>query len=124
MNILLIRPEPHRATIGLQSLMICEPLELMTLAAVLLVNGHNVTILDMIVEWRSLKHFIRKYRPDLVGVTGYIHTNARNTLLREIQGTADCSVQPVRKVGYSAFGCETRQTICATVLRSNHKAVL
>jgi len=72
MNILLIRPKPHRATIGLQNVMICEPLELMTLAAVLRANEHTVTILDMILERRSLKHFIHKYQPETVGITGYI----------------------------------------------------
>ena len=28
MRILLIRPKPHKETIGLQNVMICEPLEL------------------------------------------------------------------------------------------------
>jgi len=73
MNILLIRPKPCGASIGLQSVMICEPLELMTLAAVLRANGHAVTILDMILERRAaLTYFVRKYSPDIVGITGYI----------------------------------------------------
>ncbi len=72
MNILLIRPRPHKETIGLQSVMICEPLELMTLAAVLRKNGHEVTIIDMILERKPLEHFIRKHRPHMVGITGYI----------------------------------------------------
>ena len=72
MKILLIRPKPHRATIGLQSLMVCEPLELMTLAAVLRANGHRVAILDMILERRKLEFFIREETPDVVGITGYI----------------------------------------------------
>jgi len=72
MKILLIRPKPDRKTIGLRSVMICEPLELMTLAGVLRNNGHTVTILDMILERRPLKYFIRRERPDVVGLTGYI----------------------------------------------------
>jgi len=72
MNILLIRPKPNRKTIGLKSVMICEPLELMILAAVLRKNGHKVTVLDMILERRTLKHFIRKEKPDVAGLTGYI----------------------------------------------------
>jgi len=72
MKILLIRPKPHRTTIGLQSVMICEPLELMTLAAVLRANGHTVTILDMILERKPLAYFVRGEAPDIVGITGYI----------------------------------------------------
>lgn len=72
MNVLLIRPKPHKETIGLQSVMICEPLELMCLASVLKQNGHTVDILDMIIEKRPLGHFIKKFNPDVVGITGYI----------------------------------------------------
>jgi len=72
MNILLIRPKPDCSSIGLQSVMICEPLELMTLATVLRANGHTAVILDMILERRPLKHFINKHRPEIVGITGYI----------------------------------------------------
>lgn len=72
MRILLIRPRPHRETIGLQSVMICEPLELMQLAAVLRANHHEVQIVDMILEKKALEHFIHGFKPQLVGITGYI----------------------------------------------------
>ena len=76
MKILLIRPKPHNETIGLQSIMICEPLELMTLKSVLIANNHNVDIIDMILEKKSLLYFLKKYNPDAVGFTGYIsHIN-------------------------------------------------
>ena len=51
MNVLLIRPNPT-GNHGLQSVMICEPLELMYLASVK-ENGHVVDILDMIIEKAS-----------------------------------------------------------------------
>jgi len=86
MNILLIRPKPHKATIGLQSIMLCEPLELTTLAGVLSANGHAVTILDMIIERRSLKHFIHKHQPEIVGITGYIsHIGVIKEYARQIK---------------------------------------
>lgn len=72
MKVLLIRPRPHKETIGLQSVMICEPLELMTLAGVLLNNHIDVQILDMIIEKKPLSHFIASIKPDIVGITGYI----------------------------------------------------
>lgn len=71
-KILLVRPKPHPHTIGLQNVMICEPLELMTLKPVLAANGHRVLILDMILEKQPLDYFVRKLRPDIVGITGYI----------------------------------------------------
>ena len=70
MKILLIRPKPHKETIGLQSVMICEPLELMQLSTVLRKNNHEVTILDMILEKKPVQFFVEQYKPDLVGVTG------------------------------------------------------
>lgn len=72
MNVLLIRPKPHSETIGLQSVMICEPLELMCLSSMLKKNGHKVSIVDMIIEKKPLGHFIKKIKPDVVGITGYI----------------------------------------------------
>jgi hypothetical protein len=52
--------------------MICEPLELMQLAAVLRANHHEVQIVDMILEKKALEHFIHEFEPQLVGITGYI----------------------------------------------------
>lgn len=76
MKILLIRPKPARETIGLQSIMICEPLELMVLASVIKENGHDVEIIDMILEKNEISHFINTKKPDVIGITGYIsHVN-------------------------------------------------
>jgi hopanoid C-3 methylase len=72
MNILLVRPRPDRETIGLQHLMICEPLELEYLAAVASARGHTPIIVDMILERKRLGYFLKKHRPHIVAVTGYI----------------------------------------------------
>lgn len=72
MNILLVRPMPHKESIGLQSFMICEPLELEYLSALLEPMGHSVTIIDMILEKKPLSYFLSKFVPDVVGFTGYI----------------------------------------------------
>ena len=50
MNVLLVRPRPDKETIGLQNVMICEPLELEYIGAYIQPLGHNVTIVDMILE--------------------------------------------------------------------------
>ncbi len=71
LRILLVRPRPAPETIGLQHLMLVEPLELEVLGA-LSGPGDEVTIADMLLERRPLEQILRETRPDLVGVTGYI----------------------------------------------------
>ncbi len=71
MKILFVRPKPSRQTIGLQHVMIVEPLELEVLASLLDSDDHPV-IIDMILENNPLEYFIRKESPDILCVTGYI----------------------------------------------------
>ena len=72
MNILLIRPRADKKTITVNGLILCEPLELEYLSAYLEQFGHSVTIVDMMLEKRPLTHFLRHYRPELVGFTAYL----------------------------------------------------
>ncbi len=71
MKIMFVRPKPSEKTIGLQHLMIVEPLELEVLAT-LVEKDHNVEIYDMILEKKSLESIISKSKPDIVCFTGYI----------------------------------------------------
>lgn len=74
MNILFIRPQPPSETIGLQYVMIVEPLELEMLAT-LVQENNKVHIVDLILEKQPFNFFLNKYNPDVVCVTGYItHT--------------------------------------------------
>lgn len=74
MKILFLRPSAPEETIGLQHLMIVEPLEL-ELLATLVEKEHEVIIIDLILEKQSAEYFIEKYMPDMVCITGYItHT--------------------------------------------------
>lgn len=71
MKILMIRPRPEAETIGLQHVMIVEPMELEVLGA--LRRDHDeVIIVDMILEQKPLLHFLALHEPDMVCVTGYI----------------------------------------------------
>ena len=86
MNILLIRPKPHKKTINLQSFMICEPLELEYLATIAKQEGHQVEILDMIIEKKKLSSFIKRNQYDLIGITGYLpHVNIINSYAKIIK---------------------------------------
>ncbi len=76
MKVLLIRPKPHKETLGLQNVMICEPLELEYLSSNAQVKGHKIDIVDMIIEKKEIGYFIKKYNPDVIGITGYnTHVN-------------------------------------------------
>lgn len=76
MKVLLVRPRPHPETIGLQDVMICEPLELEYLGAALKEAGHDVVIVDMILESKPLAFFVQQQQPDFAGLTAYIaHIN-------------------------------------------------
>ncbi len=72
MIVLLIRPKPSKETIGLQYVMVCEPLELEYLAANIDRKDVKIEIIDMILEKKPLEHFLEKYKPDVVGMSGYI----------------------------------------------------
>ena len=84
MKILLVRPRQPEETIGLQHLMIVEPLELEVIGATVR-QPNLVTVVDLILETEPLEHFLQRERPDLVGFTSYItnvgvvHDLARRT---------------------------------------------
>lgn len=71
MKILMIRPKPSSETIGLQHLMIVEPLELEMLCA-LKRDSDTVVIVDMILEKRSFESFLEEHKPEVFCITGYI----------------------------------------------------
>lgn len=88
MKVLLFRPRPHKETIGLQNVMICEPLELEYIASNIEPLGHKCKIIDMILEKKSVSYFVEKYKPDVVGITGYIsHVNIMKDYARMAKET-------------------------------------
>lgn len=75
MKVLLIRPKPHKDTIGLQHVMICEPLELEYLVSNIpdrIKNTVNIKIIDLIIEKRKYEDILIEEKPDFIGLTGYI----------------------------------------------------
>jgi hopanoid C-3 methylase len=71
MKILMVRPQPPKETIGLQHLMVVEPLELEVLAA-LIRPVDTVILADMILERKPLDYFLQIHAPDVLCITGYI----------------------------------------------------
>lgn len=76
MKVLLVRPKPHKNSLGLTDLMTCEPLELEYVAALVKSLGHDVLVADMILEKKTLEKIVREYQPVVVMFTAYItHVN-------------------------------------------------
>lgn len=96
MKILFVRPRPSEETIGLQHLMIVEPLELEILYALKRANDESV-IVDMILEKKTFEHFLHLHNPDVVCITGYI-TNV-NTMIDYCKAAKRMSDKTVTVVG-------------------------
>jgi radical SAM superfamily enzyme YgiQ (UPF0313 family) len=75
LKILLVKPHARLATIlGLQRFMLLEPLEFGYIAAA--APGHEYQVLDLRLHRSPLRVFertLRRFRPDIVGLTGYSH---------------------------------------------------
>ena len=104
MRVLFVRPKPTSETIGLQHVMLVEPLELEVLAS-LVGRDDAPVIVDMVLEKRDIGYFINREQPDVLCVTGYI-TNiptmisycaiakAINPAIVTIVGGVHCEVCP------------------------------
>jgi radical SAM superfamily enzyme YgiQ (UPF0313 family) len=104
MKILFVRPRPSDETIGLQHVMIVEPLELEILSA-LKRPGDDSFLADLIIENKPLEYFLTGIKPDVLCITGYItHVSimveycriakAYNNSVATIVGGVHCEVCP------------------------------
>lgn len=89
MRILLVKPSPRLATIrGLQAFQRLEPLELGYLAAAT-GPGHDIRVLDLRLAWLpelAFRRALARFRPELVGFTGYTHeATAVQRLARQVR---------------------------------------
>ena len=96
LRILLLRPRPPKETIGLQHVMICEPLELEYLVGNIDKAKASVKIIDMILEKKPIEFFINKYKPHIVGMTAYItHVGAVKEMARKIKRLSNKTITVV-----------------------------
>ncbi|MGB3366038.1 MAG: radical SAM protein [Acidaminobacteraceae bacterium] len=88
-NVLLVRLKPHKDTIGLKHVMICEPLELEYLASNLeadLKEEYKLIIIDMLLDNTKLIDHIKNYKAGVVVFTGYnTHVNLIKAFSKEIK---------------------------------------
>src|SRR5690554_2058803 len=99
MKILLVRPKPHRETIGLKHVMVCEPLELEYLVSNIpedIKNRCDVEIVDMILEKRSFRSIIQEKRPHMVLFTGYItHVGTISDMAEKVKSILPAAITGV-----------------------------
>ena len=97
LSVLLVRPRPHRESLGLTDMITLEPLELEYVAAMVKEEGHRAVLVDLIMDRRPLEWFVRWIRPDVVMFTAYItHVNV-------IKGYAD-AVKRIAPQAVTAVG--------------------
>ncbi|MCU0439662.1 MAG: B12-binding domain-containing radical SAM protein [Raineya sp.] len=68
MRVLLVRPPVSEFTIGLKHIMICEPLELEYIGALL--NNHEVKICDLLVE-NNFEEYLSEFQPEIIASSAY-----------------------------------------------------
>ncbi len=70
MNILLVKPNPPKQCINLQSFMICEPLDLEYCSSLLTSMGVESDIIDLVID-KNFNKALRQKEYDIVAFTGY-----------------------------------------------------
>jgi radical SAM superfamily enzyme YgiQ (UPF0313 family) len=91
---LLVKPRHLDAHFGLAPFFSTEPLGLEYISAALGAIGHQVRIVDMCFEPRSMARIIRQFRPDLVGISCLHILDVAATL---------CHVEEIKRTDASTF---------------------
>ena len=94
MKVLLVKPRHQAAHFGLAPFFSTEPLGLEYISAALGAHGHQVCIVDLCFEHRSLARIIRRFRPELVGISCLHILDVAATL---------CHVDEIKRVDASIF---------------------
>ena len=85
MNILLVKPRPHKDSINLHNFMLCEPLELEYAAALLEGLGHRADIVDLVLD-RNFSVALRGKDYQVVAFTAYqIHIGVVKEYARQVK---------------------------------------
>ena len=86
MKVMLVNPKPHKDSYGLTDLMHCEPLNLEYVGTLAESLKHDVLLVDLQVDRKSLKHYLKSYNPDVVLFTSYlIHINIVKGYSKEVK---------------------------------------
>ena len=60
MKVMLVRPKPHKKSLGLTDLMHCEPLDMEYVGTLVKNIGHNVLLVDLQVDNKNINYYLKK----------------------------------------------------------------
>jgi len=69
LRVLLVKPRNSTVHFGLAPFFRTEPLGLEYISGALQAHGHNVSIVDMCFEYRSIAKLIKSLKPELIGIS-------------------------------------------------------
>ncbi len=76
MKVMLVRPKPDKRSLGLTDLMHCEPLDMEYVGTLVKSLNHDALLVDLQVDNKNLKYYLKNYKPDVVLFTSYLlHVN-------------------------------------------------
>lgn len=123
MKVLLIRPKPSPETIGLQHVMVCEPLELEYLISNVpeqIKDQVSLKIYDFILEKRSFDEILSMERPDFVVFTGYItHVETIKGLAKKVKTWSKSALTGVGGVHAEVVGDDYLDPAIDFIYRKN-----
>ncbi len=104
MKVMLVRPKPDRRSLGLTDLMHCEPLDMEYVGTLIKSLNHEVLLVDLQVDKKSLKYYLKKFNPDVVLLTSYlIHVNV-------VKGYSDIVKEYNNKIVTAVGGVQSEVT--------------
>ena len=74
MRVLLVRPHINKKITTVKKFMFGEPMDIECVSTILKEIGHEVLLVDLLVESkRNFKKYLKKFNPDVVlGIGGYV----------------------------------------------------
>lgn len=86
MKVMLVRPKPHKNSLGLTDLMHCEPLDMEYVGTLVEQLKHDVLLVDLQVDKKDISFYLKKYNPDVVIFTSYlIHVNVIKSYAKTVK---------------------------------------
>jgi hypothetical protein len=119
MRVLLVRPHINKKITTVKKFMFGEPMGIECVSTILKEQGHHVLLVDFMAEsHRHLKKYIKKFKPDVVGLTSQCSDITNVLYLAEKTKKIDCNIKVV--VGGIASspapistGCDCAEKIAA-----------
>lgn len=130
MKVLLVRPCLNKKTTTVKNFMFGEPLGIECVSRILKEQGHEVMLLDLLVERISkLKKMIKKYQPNIVGFTSQCTDIDNILMLANITKKIDNKITTIvggiqATISPEAYFNKNIDYIFKSTTRENYKALM